>query len=136
MNQLAMWASLFKIWQRDDDPDFTYSRGKMSHYFGHGANMGAHDYARAHSAALLKTESEKEAMESWIKTGALPINLHYPHVMIHANMGQGGVDGVAFRADMDRTKDPFMCHNTWDRHKFPSCNAQASMCTLPEQCTC
>jgi len=132
MNQLGMWASLFKIWKRDDpEKKFDFSTGPMSHYFG-----GAHDYARKHSGQLLKTPEEKAAMSSWCKSGKLPVNLHYPNVMIHANVGSGGVDGVSWRANMDRSKEPFICHNTMDRHRYSTCVAKTTMCADPEQCLC
>jgi len=131
MNQLGMWASLFKIWQRDEVGGFDYSKGKMSSYYG-----GARAYARKHSKALLKDDKQKAAMDSWVKNGKLPIALHYPHVLVHANAGAGGVDGIAWRADTDRSHEPFVCHNTMDRHSFSSCYAKMSMCVDPEQCKC
>jgi len=131
MNQLAMWASLFDIWSKMPGSKFTYSASKMSKYFG-----SAHDYARKASVDALTNPEDKVAHAEWCKTGNLPANLHYPHVLVHANMGAGGVDGIAYRADMDRTKEPFMCHNTWDRGKFNSCNAKQSMCVDEDQCQC
>jgi hypothetical protein len=130
MNQLAMWASLFKLWHQDV-PTWEYSTGKMATYYG-----GAREYARAHAGGLLTDPEEIAAHKQWTSSGKLPHSLSFPHVMVHANMGIGGVDGTAYRADMDRTKEPFVCHNTMDRHRFVSCNAQASMCVLPEQCEC
>jgi len=138
MNQLAMWASMFKLWKEELSQNGTtwdYSSSKMATYW-HGARI----YARKHVGTLLEvmgaSEEEKEAHRQWVHKGILPHSLHFPHVLMHANMGAGGVDGIAYRSDMDRTKEPFLCHNTWDRHKFPSCNAQASMCATPEQCAC
>jgi hypothetical protein len=139
MNQLGMWNTLFRIWKRDHYADFTWDAHRMSAYSV--SSKGAHDYARHASIPLLKYLDNKDdiaAMESWNKNGQLPTPLHYPHVMIHANMGQtGGVaGGVSFRADMDHIHEPFICHNTIDRHRFATCYAAKSMCAKPEQCTC
>merc|ERR1719388_754329 len=130
MNQLAMWASLFKLWKQEV-PGFDYSKGTMSKYYG-----GAHDYARKHAMSLLKDPEEIAAGKQWCSNGKLPHSLSFPHVLVHANMGQGGVDGIAYRADMDRSKEPFLCHNTWDRHTYSSCVARDSMCATEEQCQC
>jgi len=131
MNQLAMWASLFDIWSKIPGSKFTYDKGTMSTY-----QSGAHDYARKAAGKLLTDPKDIAAHKEWCKSGKLPANLHFPHVMIHSNMGAGGADGIAWRADMDRKKEPFVCHNTWDRHTFDSCNAQKSMCADEDQCQC
>jgi len=130
MNQLAMWASLFKLWN-EEVPTWKYSKSTMASYYG-----GARPYTRKHAGGLLTDPAEIAAHKRWCSTGNLNHSLSFPHVMIHANEAVGGVDGIAYRADMNRTQNPFVCHNTWDRHKFPSCNAQLSMCVLPEQCQC
>jgi len=130
MNQLAMWASLFKLWHQEV-PSWEYSVGKMATYW-----HGARPYSRGHVAGLLTDPVEIAAHKTWCSNGKLPHSLSFPHVLVHANMGEGGVDGVAYRSDMDRTKEPFLCHNTMDRHKYSSCAAVNSMCTLPEQCNC
>jgi len=130
MNQLAMWASLFKLWHQDV-PSWEYSVGSMSSYFG-----GARSYARKHAGGLLTDPEEIAAHKRWCGSGRLPHSLSFPHVLVHANMGEGGVEGVAYRADMDRSKEPFLCHNTYDRHSFSTCAAKDSMCALPEQCEC
>lgn len=118
MNQLAMWASLFKLWHQDV-PEWKYSVGKMASYW-----HGARPYARKAVAGLLKDPVEIEAHKQWTKNGHLPHSISFPHVLIHANEAAGGVDGIAYRADMNRNNEPFMCHNTMDRHKFPSCVAR------------
>jgi len=130
MNQLAMWASLFKLWHQDV-PSWEYSVAKMASYYG-----GARAYARGHAGGLLTDPDEIAAHKSWCSSGKLPHSLSFPHVLVHANQGVGGVEGIAYRADMDRTKEPFLCHNTMDRHKFPSCVARDSMCAEPDQCQC
>merc|ERR1719353_1150733 len=125
MNQLAMWASMFKLWNQEN-PEFTYSTSAMSSYYGSKSEHKkpadkrhcAHSYARKHVGEALKTPEEKEAHRQWCDNGKLSMKLHFPHVLVHANMNEGGEDGVAYRADMDRTKEPFVCHNTLDRHKF------------------
>jgi len=139
MNQLAMWASLFKLWQAElkaNGTDWSFSKGTMSKYRGSGGGGGAHAYARKHAMSLLKDPEEIEAGKQWCSNGKLPHSLSFPHVLVHANMGQGGVDGIAYRADMDRSKEPFLCHNTWDRHTYSSCVARDSMCATEEQCQC
>jgi hypothetical protein len=131
MNQLAMWASFFKLWKEETKGEFDFNKNTMASYFG-----SAHDYARKHAGKLLKDPVEIAAHKQWCTNGKLPHSLSFPHVLEHANMNEGGVDGIAYRADMDRSKEPFVCHNTMDRHRFPSCQAKISMCVEPEQCQC
>jgi len=130
MNQLAMWASLFKLWHQEV-PTWEYSVSKMSSYYG-----GARAYSRGTAGGLLTDPAEIAAHQRWCKDGNLPHSLSFPHVLVHANMGAGGVDGISYRANMDRTQEPFLCHNTMDRHKFPSCVARDSMCADEDQCLC
>jgi hypothetical protein len=130
MNQLAMWASLFKLWNQEV-PSWEFSKSKMATYYG-----GARAYTRKHAGGLLTDPEEVAAHKHWCKSGKLPHSLSFPHVKIHANMAVGGVDSIAYRADMNRTQEPFICHNTMDRHSYVSCVAKKSMCALPEQCEC
>jgi len=135
MNQLAMWASLFKLWKQEV-PSWDYSVSTMSSYRG-----GAHNYARGAVRSLLKTEEERAAHAEWSKSGWLAHSLSFPHVLVHANAGKGGVDGTAWRADLNRHVEPFVCHNTWDRHPTDAvgplnCDVPSTMCVLPEQCQC
>jgi hypothetical protein len=139
MNQIAMWNALFRIWKRDHNPDFNWDKHRMSYYSrgsAGGASDGAKTYARFQSAKMLTSKEDLEAMEQWNKDGHLTKPLHYPHVKVLANIGSGGVEGVAFRADIGHTAEPFVCHNTIDRHTFETCYAAKSMCAKPEQCTC
>jgi len=132
MNQLPLWASLFKLWQQDV-PEFKFNAHMMSGY--HDA-MG---YARSHAASLVKDPTEKAAYTHWMKTGKLTHSIAFPHVLLHANTQEGGIDGIAYRASADRSKDTFICHDTMHEgagNRTSSCDAKQYMCTLPEQCSC
>jgi len=133
MNQLAMWSSLFKIWENEDNADGAF-HVKWKKFEKYGGPTGPdHGYARQASGALLKGEEQKHAFKQWTKTGKLDQALQYPHVLVHGNTGSASPNGIAFRADRDRSKESFMCHNTADRSKMHpdwSCNTA----NMPTQC--